>query len=69
MELLGTVQIGVIVLDANHTLPEGTRVRVTAVAQCEPLGKFLMEFAGTIDGLPSDMAAQHDHYIHGRPKK
>jgi hypothetical protein len=33
------------------------------------LRELLLEFAGTIDGLPGDMATQHDHYIHGRPKR
>jgi hypothetical protein len=27
------------------------------------------DFIGIADGLPSDMAENHDHYIHGRPKK
>jgi hypothetical protein len=29
----------------------------------------LKAFAGSIHGLPSDMARNHDHYLHGRPKK
>ncbi len=29
----------------------------------------LKPFAGTVRGLPSDMARNHDHYLHGRPKK
>ncbi|WP_367872666.1 hypothetical protein [Luteolibacter sp. Populi] len=28
----------------------------------------IRDFAGTIDDLPPDFAAEHDHYIHGRPK-
>jgi hypothetical protein len=28
-----------------------------------------MKYAGTAPGLPADMAEQHDHYIHGQPKK
>jgi len=32
-------------------------------------GRRLKEFAGVAQGLPSDMARNHDHYLHGRPKK
>jgi mRNA-degrading endonuclease RelE of RelBE toxin-antitoxin system len=32
-------------------------------------GPRLKKFAGTVRGLPSDMARNHDHYLHGRPKK
>lgn len=27
------------------------------------------DFIGILDGLPSDLAHNHDHYIHGTPKK
>ena len=29
----------------------------------------LKQFAGAVRGLPSDMARNHDHYLHARPKK
>jgi hypothetical protein len=32
-------------------------------------GRRLKEFAGAAQGLPTDMARNHDHYLHGRPKK
>jgi mRNA-degrading endonuclease RelE of RelBE toxin-antitoxin system len=32
-------------------------------------GPRLKQFAGTVRGLPSDMARNHDYYLHGRPKK
>ena len=28
-----------------------------------------LKFAGTAKGLPPDMAENHDHYLHGMPKK
>ena len=28
-------------------------------------GKALLEVAGTVKGLPSDYAENHDHYLHG----
>jgi len=32
-------------------------------------GPRLKQFAGAVRGLPSDMARNHDHYLHDRPKK
>ena len=32
-------------------------------------GPRLKQFAGAVRALPSDMARNHDHYLHGRPKK
>ena len=29
----------------------------------------LLQFCGTVNDLPADMAAQHDHYLHGTPKQ
>ena len=68
-EHYGKVANGVIILDEPGALPEGTTVRVTPVKVESTLGQRLLEFAGTIEGLPSDMARNHDHYIHGTVKK
>ncbi|MBI4623860.1 MAG: hypothetical protein HY736_11680 [Verrucomicrobia bacterium] len=32
-------------------------------------GQALGEFAGTVEELPADYAANHDHYLHGAPKR
>jgi len=76
MTLPGTVVNGVIVLDPPQQLPEGTRVAVvvqesspTASENKPTLAERLLKHAGTVPGLPSDMAEQHDHYIHGTPKR
>lgn len=72
MTLEGTVVQGVIVLDTAQTLPEGTRVEITVKQLPEaasPLGAVLLRHAGKAQGLPEDMAAQHDHYLHGTPKR
>jgi hypothetical protein len=72
MELEGTVSNGVVVLDPGADVPEGTRVRVVVpkeIAAATPLGQRLMKLAGTANDLPNDMAAQHDHYVHGTPKR
>ena len=71
MTLPGTLNKGVVVLDQPSPWPEGTRVNVVV----QPAGKKLtlaeklLRHAGTVPDLPSDMAEQHDHYIHGTPKR
>jgi hypothetical protein len=64
MELEGVVHDGVIVLEDAAALAEGTRVRVRPVPQEEarPFGERFARFKGAIDGLPADLAKQHDHY-------
>lgn len=32
-------------------------------------GTALQEIAGTAKGLPSDFARNHDHYLHGTPRR
>ncbi len=70
MELEGVVQNGVIVVDGAVPLPEGTRVKI--VVEMPPrkptLAERLLRHAGTVPGLPPDLAEQHDHYIHRTPK-
>jgi len=69
MTLEGTVKNGVIVLDQPRHLPEGTRVRIVLEPAPENAARtakgLLMQFAGCMTGLPSDLARNHDHYIHG----
>lgn len=66
----GQIKNGVIVLEGSPSLTEGTVVQVEPIEQTtQTLGEKLMELAGIAEGLPSDMAEQHDHYIHGCPKK
>jgi hypothetical protein len=31
------------------------------------LGERLMKFAGKLEGLPADLARNHDYYLHGSP--
>ena len=35
----------------------------------ESLGDFVLRVAGTAEGLPSDLAENHDHYLYGTPKR
>ena len=71
MNYRGRINNGVVVLEDGADLPEGTEVRVEPVEQ--PTRKTLYErfknVAGKAEGLPADFAEQHDHYIHGSPKK
>jgi hypothetical protein len=72
MSYPGIVQNGVVVLENGALLKNGTRVQVTVEEQTpetESLRQLLLRYAGTIDGLPDDMARNHDHYLHGLPKK
>lgn len=32
-------------------------------------GEALLEVAGSVRGLPADFAQNHDHYLHGAPKR
>lgn len=32
-------------------------------------GRKLAKFAGSVEGLPTDYAVNHDHYLHGAPKR
>jgi hypothetical protein len=71
MTLNGTLNRRVVVLDEPAPWPEGTRVEV-AVQSAEKrltLAEKLLRHAGTVPDLPADMAEQHDHYIHGTPKR
>ena len=70
MEFKGKVSGGVVVPEQGVSLPEGADVRIKLV---EPprstVGQRLLKFAGRAKGLPRDMAENHDHYLHGQPKR
>ncbi len=38
-------------------------------AQAERFTDGLLKIAARIEGLPSDLARNHDHYLHGLPRK
>jgi hypothetical protein len=70
MELQGTVRNGLIVLDSAEPLPEGARLRVILeTAEPKPTLSGLLKYAGLLSDMPADFAEQHDHYIHGTPKR
>jgi hypothetical protein len=71
MQIEGHVTGGVVVLDGDTSLPEGTRVRIVPIVpeQSQTLAERFQNVIGKASSLPDDMAAQHDHYIHGSPKR
>lgn len=77
MTLHGQVRGGVIVFDPPVVLPEGTEVQVHVVISSgevssdasESLYERLKPLVGAAKGLPTDLAAQHDHYLYGTPKR
>jgi len=74
MTLRGHIRNGTLVFDEPPALPEGAAVEV----DLRPVGhdesgptlyERLKDVIGTAQGLPHDMAENHDHYIHGTPKR
>jgi hypothetical protein len=74
MEIEGVVQNGVIVPQGGCPLPDGTKVTITPSAGCRP-GPWddILQLVDEIEtepcDLPTDLAANHDHYISGAPKR
>jgi hypothetical protein len=56
-EELQRVKAGLTELERQQTPPERS------------VWDALLEFAGTAEGLPPDLAENHDHYLHGSPKR
>jgi hypothetical protein len=72
MSFRSTVQNGVIPVPPDAKLPEGTEVEVTtreSRADTESFTGALLQIAAKTRGLPADLAENHDHYLHGLPKK
>lgn len=81
MTYKGRIENGAVVLDDGAQLPEGAVVAVTMVdlAETSPqadtptIWQKLTELAREMEqlpcDLPTDLAANHDHYLHGLPKR
>ena len=84
MTYKGTVQNGSILVEGGVTLPDGVEVRIELVdgvkvesppRECsEPtIGQKLAALARKFESLqcdlPEDLATNHDHYLHGLPKR
>jgi hypothetical protein len=64
-----TIQNGKIVLPPGLDWADGTVVRIEPVEEDAPtLWETMKEFAGKGSEGITDMAANHNHYLHGHPK-
>ena len=72
MTYIGKVHNGTVVLPPQAQLPEGTSVRIEPIAS-ESVRKNrterLRQIAKSLEGLPADLAKNHDHYLYGTPKR
>lgn len=69
MTMRGRVQDGAIIIDGGLSLPEGAIVDLEVrQVQHTTLYERMKHLCGIVDGLPSDLAENHDHYIHGTAK-
>ena len=78
MTVEGYIENGQIVLDSLLQLPNGTKVAVSvqpaatilnSEAELPSLYERMKSVVGKAKGLPEDMAINHDHYLHGQPKR
>jgi hypothetical protein len=73
MSYTGTVENGVVKLPPEAQWPDGTRVRLEALEPPAGRHRFVEELRAIAATMPSDLPAewaeQHDHYIHGTPKR
>lgn len=72
MEMTGHIKGRSIELDDDPGLPDGAAVRIVVCEQRASSGTAalrdtLLRFAGKIDGLPTDLAENHDSYLYGEP--
>ena len=71
MSYIGTIENGVVVVPPEAHLAEGTTVEVFALPQGS-LAEAMHETATAYTvatGLPDDLAANHDYYLHGAHKQ
>lgn len=83
MVVNGHIENGQIILEQEIPLQEGVKVRVeflkdetanrrdeeSSVGNISSLYQRMKPFIGSVEGLPADFAINHDHYLHGQPKR
>ena len=74
MSITATVENDTIRLPEGLHIPDGTQVLIETIersagSEDDSLSRCLLKFAGIADDLPSDLAANLDHYLHGHPKR
>lgn len=67
----GYVHGNTLVMEEEIGLPEGTAVIVRMETTPAPisLAESLRDVIGIVNDLPSDMARNHNHYLHGASKQ
>ena len=50
-------------------IPGGVGDAIISKLEAARFTEGLLEIAARIEGLPPDLARNHDHYLHGMPKK
>ena len=69
MSITAVVEKGGIKLPKDVLWASGTVVRVEPVNEQTPtLFETLKDFDGIANDLPTDLAANLDHYVHGHPR-
>jgi hypothetical protein len=74
MTFIAKVHNGAILLPPGIELPDGAEVKVATPDIVSPpqlprsSHAWMESFIGSVEG-PEDFAAEHDHYIHGTPKR
>jgi len=71
MSFTGVISNGQIIAEEKINLPDGTKVRIEPMQEGpgETLADAFRVFMGVCEGLPSDLARNHEHYLHGAPRK
>jgi len=67
----GHIQNGLVVIDDQVSLPDGTVVLVEPLSseKGKSLAERFKDVIGIVSDLPADMAENHDQYIHGTAKQ
>jgi hypothetical protein len=75
MTITATVLNGTIQLPPGTKLPEGAKLQITVPeprkegAALPTLHDNLRDLIGAARELPTDMSDEHDHYLHGAPRR
>jgi hypothetical protein len=71
MSITATVENNTIKLPSGVNLPDGTTVRIQPLTEpaAQAFGSRYAKFIGAVKDAPPDLAANHDHYLYGTPKR
>jgi len=76
MSITAIVENDMIKLPPGVHVPDGTKAEITlktdeqphTVGEAAEVTEALLAISARVKGLPSDLAAHHDHYLHGQPR-